>query len=73
MQFEYKRVSHRLPDTSRQRRALRREGQNHSRARERGRPRRNARFGRHRFFVDEADAISCAKAWAIEWCDENLK
>jgi hypothetical protein len=23
------------------------------------------------FFVDEADAISCAKAWAIEWCDEN--
>lgn len=23
------------------------------------------------FFVDEADAFSCAKAWAIEWCDEN--
>lgn len=22
-------------------------------------------------FVDEADAISCAKIWAIEWCDEN--
>ncbi|CAE6838151.1 hypothetical protein R75465_06587 [Paraburkholderia aspalathi] len=22
-------------------------------------------------FVDEADAISCAKAWATEWCDEN--
>ncbi|RDJ98177.1 hypothetical protein [Paraburkholderia lacunae] len=22
-------------------------------------------------FVDEDDAISCAKAWAIEWCDEN--
>ncbi|CAG4918070.1 hypothetical protein [Paraburkholderia gardini] len=22
-------------------------------------------------FVSEADAISCAKAWAIEWCDEN--
>ncbi|SOE53193.1 hypothetical protein SAMN05446635_0509 [Burkholderia sp. OK233] len=21
--------------------------------------------------VDEADAISCAKAWAIGWCDEN--
>ncbi|MGF6792844.1 uncharacterized protein YceH (UPF0502 family) [Paraburkholderia sp. 35.1] len=22
-------------------------------------------------FADEADAISCAKAWAIKWCDEN--
>lgn len=22
-------------------------------------------------FVDESDAVSCAKAWAIEWCDEN--
>jgi len=24
-------------------------------------------------FVDEADAISCAKAWVIEWCNENWK
>ncbi|SIO72735.1 hypothetical protein SAMN05444172_9215 [Burkholderia sp. GAS332] len=24
-------------------------------------------------FVDEADAISCAKAWAIRWCDGVLK
>jgi hypothetical protein len=22
-------------------------------------------------FVGEDDAISCAKAWAIEWCDES--
>jgi hypothetical protein len=24
-------------------------------------------------FVDEADAISCAKAWAVKWCDENCE
>lgn len=24
-------------------------------------------------FIDEADAIACAKAWAVEWCNENQK
>ncbi|WP_345815036.1 hypothetical protein AAGS40_22290 [Paraburkholderia sp. PREW-6R] len=24
-------------------------------------------------FPNEADAISCARSWAVEWCDEALK
>jgi hypothetical protein len=24
-------------------------------------------------FPSEADAISCARSWAIEWCDQALK
>jgi hypothetical protein len=24
-------------------------------------------------FTHEADAVACARSWAIEWCDENAR
>ncbi|WP_027800876.1 hypothetical protein [Paraburkholderia dilworthii] len=51
------------------------EGVYYARARITRIPRKNERFQSHDSgdidaFTNEADAISCARSWALQWCDE---